>query len=295
MSWHTETWRQCRGARTRRPSGGLGDAPKSGAILSVRIRCSDSDAPRCSDAPTSLTNKFPVEDERHFLERCLGASMNERLLVCLVGPPASGKSSLARRLRQDEGTATVRLRDVLAAATRMDDEIGRAVTTTTDPLGWVSDKVVDAAFRAVLTHAHPLGDELRRHRVLIFDNFPGRAGQVAILADHVHDPMSALAGRRVVSIALNATSTESRRRAARRRICLTCGDSTTEERCEMCGIETVRRPDDRPSPLEAKLVRYRANADQVLSALAGIGLVVGPTRDDPGKLLRELVGERTPA
>lgn len=220
----------------------------------------------------------------------VGSSVTDQVL-CLVGPPASGKTVLAGRLQREAGALTVRLRAVLCAAARVDEGIGRAVATTADELGWVPDEVVDAAFRAVLIPAHPLGDELRRHRILVFDNFPGRPSQVPILTEHLNDPASALGGRRVATIALDAASAEIRRRAAGRRICPACSDSTTDESCVACGTRTVRRPDDRRVLLEAKLARYRANAEEMRSALASVGPVAGPEDGDRAELLCGLVGE----
>jgi adenylate kinase family enzyme len=195
-----------------------------------------------------------------------------RLVVCVLGPPASGKTSATTRVAESRNCSVFRFRDAARAAALRDSQVANALRTTRDPLGWIDD---DAGARVLMTRL-PSGDD-----PLVIENFPGSAAQVHLLGDALRERGER---SRVAAVELAVSEAELMRRADARRVCPACepdpsGDphmpAPTEpdepERCGRCGRPLVRRRSDRPDIREERLRRYETRRPAIVQEFRGRG------------------------
>src|SRR5258706_16430597 len=100
--------------------------------------------------------------------------MNEKKYAAiLIGPPGSGKTTVARALASDSQVALIETGNLLGAEMKRDTALGRQITPYQAAGDLVPSELVKQVISAELERA--------RARVILFDGFPRCARQVELL------------------------------------------------------------------------------------------------------------------
>ena len=182
--------------------------------------------------------------------------------LILLGPPGSGKGTQAKRLEQTHGIVQLATGDMLRAATDSDTTFGRRIKAIMDSGQLVPDDVIiEMIDRRIV--------EPDCSRGFILDGFPRTVPQAEAL-----DAMLALHDLKLDHvILLEVDEAALIDRLAGRFTCGTCGASYHDQYnrprregiCDICGgTEFIRRADDRPDAVKARLEVYRAQTAPIL-------------------------------
>ncbi|WP_435015802.1 adenylate kinase family protein [Tundrisphaera sp. TA3] len=180
--------------------------------------------------------------------------------VVIFGRPGSGKSSLAEALGEDFGYRLIRTGEMLRAAIRRNDFLGRRVESHLAQ----GELVPDALILELLEHNLQAPGS---HR-LLFDGFPRTMGQVPLL-----EKFEEKLGFRVDGyLDVEVTREEAIARMTGRRVCPTCGATyhlitkppRTPEACDNDGTRLERRPDDKTAVVEHRQMVYEEHALPIL-------------------------------
>jgi adenylate kinase family enzyme len=169
--------------------------------------------------------------------------------VCLIGPPAAGKTTLAEALSQALGGTVLRPRDITNRA------LGVYPATASlfprDRRGYVPDDSLGFALRVCL-------DRIRR--TAIFESLPWDAIQLA--------DMYRVAGDRLLVLQLAASDEQVMERRVGRMYCASCYPQSTTNtggiRCSRCGTALMARPDDEHAAFVERLRVFRTKVVGVL-------------------------------
>jgi adenylate kinase len=182
--------------------------------------------------------------------------------LILLGPPGSGKGTQAKRLEQIHGIVHLATGDMLRAANSSDTPFGRRIKTIMDSGQLVPDDVMIEMIDSRITAPDCA-------RGFILDGFPRTVPQAEAL-----DAMLARHDLKLDHvILLEVDEAALVERLAGRFTCSLCGasyhDQYTRPRregvCDICGgTEFVRRADDRPEAVKARLEVYRAQTAPIL-------------------------------
>jgi adenylate kinase family enzyme len=190
------------------------------------------------------------------------------VLVAVIGPPGAGKSTVVRALAATFGVPVFRLRE----AVRARPELLAGLPPTRDPLGWVGLEAVRRLLHATFVQGR-LGVGCS---AVLLDNFPGTAGQLALLAEIGEATHAAVALLELRADALTAAV-----RVGRRRVCPVCGPDphapavpATDDpaRCGSCRAVLARRDTDVPRLHALRLDRYTANRSEIADSAAERGI-----------------------
>jgi adenylate kinase len=177
----------------------------------------------------------------------------KRSAVILLGPPASGKTTIANAVDSVQGVAIIRTGHLLRKAANNNTKSGRELKqhleaghlAPTDLVVQVIGETVDVLEADVLT----------------FDGFPRLEDQI--------DPCFRMLEDREVRLGavlvLTLSDEEIQRRLSGRRACPKCGASyhldaqppKQANRCDLCDAHLVQRADDAPDAVTKRLVVYR--------------------------------------
>lgn len=214
--------------------------------------------------------------------------MPTRNSVCLVGPPASGKTTLAQALAHRFGGVILRIATLLDAAALEEPRIADLIAASRDDLGWVSDHAVELTLEHCLRADHPIGASARSATLAIIDNFPGRASQVPLLARVLHEGQEVLSCG-LVSVRMTASDEMLYRRRETRRTCSRCDVPSAAPRCGRCGSPTRRRADDSALAFHARLMRYRASEHELSQQLTRLGPLLEIPAGDHSAIPQDLM------
>lgn len=208
-----------------------------------------------------------------------------RVNLVLIGPPGSGKGTQAVRIARRFGISHISTGEILREAVRTESPLGRQVAATLATGALVSDALMIELVRDRLAQRDAATG-------FILDGFPRTVVQAELL-DEVPQAQPLI-------VALIAVSdNEIVRRLGRRRVCDACHitqsvtDDSHTDPCPYCGGNLVRREDDAPETILARLRTYAAYADPVIAhyrARTGFISVDGGRATDQvmGTLVREI-------
>lgn len=194
--------------------------------------------------------------------------------LAVVGPPASGKTTLTIRLEKFPGCCVFRLRE------HVPETMLAATATSAERLGWLDDLTVTRALRRYLETVIRAGTV---HTVLL-DDFPGSDTEARLLASLLGKlaPQCAL---HVVELVI--TPTALKRRVAERRVCHQCEQDPIHDprlpaqpnpadprRCARCSSILHPRRGDAPRLLAARMQRYYRAVIGIRTAFAEVGVEI---------------------
>lgn len=161
--------------------------------------------------------------------------------IVVFGRPGSGKSSLAERLCQERGFKLIRTGELLRAAVRRDDYLGRRVSDHLANGTLVPDRLI---LELLVDSLQAPGSER-----LLFDGFPRTVGQIPLLAQFERD----LGFHIECYLDIHVSRAEAESRMTGRRVCPVCGATyhvkadppRVPEHCDHDHARLEGRKDDR--------------------------------------------------
>ena len=180
--------------------------------------------------------------------------------MVIFGRPGSGKSSLAERLSDDYGYSLVRTGELLRAAIRKQDFLGKRVQEHLNRGDLVPDLLIFELLEKTLTNPG-----VKR---LLFDGFPRTIGQVPLLEAFEKK----LDFRIGAYLDIAVSRIEAVRRMTGRRVCPKCGATyhlinrppLKAETCNHDGTHLERRKDDAHDVVEFRQKTFDVHAKPIL-------------------------------
>lgn len=192
-------------------------------------------------------------------------------VVALLGPPGSGKSTVAAALTAQCGDVRVfRLREFAHQQARTDHTVSQALASHRDPLGWLPHDVATLLVKRALDRSAPSGG------VLLLESYPGTPDQAHTLLRDLSET-----GCRGGGIELAAPYAVLRERIAQRVVCPACDPQRRRPAtrhpdrptcCASCGTELQQRTNDAPQVAARRLSRYQRHIVPTRAVLQAGGL-----------------------
>ncbi|HEX5314187.1 MAG TPA: adenylate kinase [Gammaproteobacteria bacterium] len=191
--------------------------------------------------------------------------------LILLGPPGAGKGTQADLLKKHRGLVQLSTGDMLRAAVASGSDLGKRVKSIMEAGQLVPDETMIQMIEARI-------GEPDCGKGFILDGFPRTTRQAEAL-----EAMLVRKGTRLDRVVeLKVNGAELVKRIAGRYACAKCGAGyhdtfKTPKRpgiCDICGsTEFVRRKDDRPETVAARLEAYHAQTSQLSAYYAAKGLL----------------------
>ncbi|MFP4597311.1 MAG: adenylate kinase [Persicimonas sp.] len=188
--------------------------------------------------------------------------------LMMLGPPGAGKGTQAQRLAEAHEIPQISTGDMLRGARRKGTEMGEKAAKFMDAGELVPDEVVIGIVAERLSEPDAADG-------FILDGFPRTVAQAEALDDMGIDLEA------VVNI--EVSEEEVVRRLGGRLTCPNCGATFHEEfkkpsregRCDACGEELVKRPDDNPEAIRERLSAYHRQTAPLVDYYSDQGVLIG--------------------
>lgn len=175
-----------------------------------------------------------------------------RCAVVLIGPPGSGKTTLARALATKAPGSIIEVGNLLEAEVRRDTPLGRQIADFKVAGKLVPSELVKQVLSAELKKASG--------EFVIFDGIPRSEEQIGILFQLLKENELCLCSILLLKLDLQTLLN----RVTGRRICAKCGSvynvftspPNADGICDACGGTLVQRKDDRIEVVQARLKIY---------------------------------------
>lgn len=178
-------------------------------------------------------------------------------LLLLIGPPGSGKSTVARALQSAHGLRIIRLREIASACMQRDADFAKRAQGHRDALGWLPDGMAIPLMHNALTAG--------RDEAVLVEGYPGNAAQTLALAQLAFNRTWPITG-----LELCADAEVCAQRIAVRAVCPACDPArrrparaTTSGLCADCGAVLVRRSEDSVEVASRRITRFRQNVTEM--------------------------------
>jgi adenylate kinase len=178
--------------------------------------------------------------------------LNARKAVVLLGPPASGKTSVSNELARRAGVEALRTGHLLRREIARGSAVGKRIQREVEQGQLAPTESVVEVLAAAVVEAEG--------GILVFDGFPRSEAQI----EPFLELCKAIELELLAVLVLTLGEEEVHHRLLGRRICPKCGaayhmDYSPPERegsCDQCGGELVRREDDTPERIARRLAGY---------------------------------------
>ena len=192
-----------------------------------------------------------------------------QLNLVLLGPPGSGKGTQGERLQEDLELPYYATGDILRAAVRDGNELGRKAKEYMDRGDLVPDDVIVAVI--VERISRPAADD-----GFILDGFPRTRVQAEALDEEVERVGRSL----TATIFIDVADEEVLRRLGGRCTCanghifhVEFDPPEREGVCDVCGEPLAIRDDDKPEVIRNRLERYHADTEPLVGYYDERGLL----------------------
>ena len=191
--------------------------------------------------------------------------------IVLIGPPGSGKGTLASIIADHWNLEHVSAGDLLRAELRSESELAGEIRGLMEQGQLVPDSIVTRLLANKI-------DELQGERGLLLDGYPRNLSQADLLRDLFEDRGLTLAHALYVKVPYELIV----ERLAARRVCGDCGANYSltsvppkeEGICDRCGGQLIHRDDDKPETVRERLNVYEQETRPVLEYYKEQGLLV---------------------
>jgi adenylate kinase len=206
---------------------------------------------RNSKCPVTIP-RAPQSQKQKPTRPGLGAGRGERAAIVLMGPPGSGKTTVARALAERAPTSIIEVGTLLKREVHRKTALGKAMEPFTStgklaPLAHVMEIVSKALQKT-------------NEDIVLYDGIPRSTGQIIPLLKLLAE--QGLDLRAVIVLALDFRTAPDRLNG--QRICSKCGalhnvpasSSKSLKTCERCGGKLIHRADDREEVVRERFARF---------------------------------------
>lgn len=193
--------------------------------------------------------------------------------IILLGPPGAGKGTQAKRLEQMHGMIQLSTGDMLRAAIKSGNPIGKEAKSIMEAGKLVPDDLIIRMIRDCITKP-----ECKNSNGFILDGFPRTIPQAEAL-----DRMLEECGMQLdFVVRLKVDENALIERVSGRYTCAKCGEGYHDKYkptkvsgvCDICGSkEFTRRPDDNAETMKTRLATYHEQTAPILPYYRERGLV----------------------